>query len=132
MIKKDIKIRICRPTHNLEEITKMYTDGLGFEVIGGFDGHGDFNGRMIGHPNHSYHLEFTQHKTHVETCKPSEDNLLIFYVPDTSEFYSTIADLKASGFKKVKSFNPYWDGAGATFEDIDGYRIVINNSDSPF
>jgi hypothetical protein len=30
--------------------------------IGGFDGHNNFSGRMVGHPKHHYHLEFTIHK----------------------------------------------------------------------
>jgi hypothetical protein len=29
------------------------------------------------------------------------------------------------GFAPVPSFNPYWDENGVTFEDPDGYRIVI-------
>jgi YycE-like protein len=28
----------------------------------------------------------------------------------------------------VKSFNPYWDGNGCTFEDPDGYRVVLQNA----
>jgi hypothetical protein len=61
MLGRDIVMRVGRPTDNLEEITKMYTEGLGFEVIGGFDNHGDFSGRMVGHPKHHFHLEFTTH-----------------------------------------------------------------------
>jgi len=37
-----------------------------------------------------------------------------------------------SGFRKVKSFNPYWEGGAQTFEDLDGYRVVINFGESPF
>jgi hypothetical protein len=51
MLGRDIVMRVGRPTDNLEEITKMYTEGLGFEVIGGFDNHGDFSGRMVGNQN---------------------------------------------------------------------------------
>jgi prolyl oligopeptidase len=32
-----------------------------------------------------------------------------------------------AGFKEVKSYNVYWDVVGKTFEDIDGYRIVLQN-----
>lgn len=30
-----------------------------------------------------------------------------------------------AGFIQVKSYNPYWDINGVTFEDIDRYRIII-------
>ena len=34
----------------------------------------------------------------------------------------------AAGYDSVPSFNPYWDVKGKTFEDIDGYRVVLQNS----
>ncbi len=30
---------------------------------------------------------------------------------------------------RVASFNPYWDACGQTFEDPDGYRIVLQNAE---
>jgi len=29
----------------------------------------------------------------------------------------------------VKAFNPYWDRKGLTFEDPDGYRVVLENEE---
>ena len=132
MITRKTKIRIGRPTDNLEEITKMYVQGLGFKVIGGFDNHGDFSGRMVGHPKHHYHLEFTTHTTEKAGRAPSLENLLVFYIPDEHEYHTAIKRMAVSGFKKVNSFNPYWEGSGQTFEDLDGYRVVLNKSESPF
>jgi hypothetical protein len=37
--------------------------------------------------------------------------------------------MKAAGFLPVISFNPYWDKKGLTFEDPDGYRIVLQQTD---
>ena len=31
-------------------------------------------------------------------------------------------------FMPVEAFNPYWDRLGKTFEDPDGYRIVLQNA----
>lgn len=31
----------------------------------------------------------------------------------------------ASGFERVQAYNPYWDVHGQTFEDLDGYRVVL-------
>ena len=132
MIPRNAVLRIGRPTDHLEEITKMYVEGLGFEVIGGFDGHGDFSGRMVGHPKHYYHLEFTNHKTEKAGRCPTEDHLLVFYLPDDAEYEAAIARMDQSGFKQVKSFNPYWEGGATTYEDLEGYRVVINHGESPF
>jgi hypothetical protein len=132
MIPKKAVIRIGRPTDNLAEITKMYVEGLGFKVLGAFDGHGDFNGRIIGHPNHYFHLEFTTHIKEKAGRDPTLDNLLVFYLPDETEYNNAIKRISKSDFKKVKSFNPYWEGGAETFEDIDGYRVVINKGASPF
>jgi hypothetical protein len=33
-----------------------------------------------------------------------------------------------AGFQAVPSYNPYWDRQGRTFADIDGYRVVLQNS----
>lgn len=132
MIPKHAALRVGRPTDNLEEITKMYVEGLGFEVIGGFDGHGDFSGRMVGHPKHCYHLEFTTHVSEKAGRAPTLENLLVFYLPNDTEYNAAIDRMSASGFKKVKSFNPYWDVGAQTFEDLDGYRVVINHGESPF
>jgi hypothetical protein len=128
----DAVMRVGRPTDNLEQITKMYADGLGFEVIGGFDGHGDFSGRMLGHPKHHYHLEFTTHSKEKAGRAPTLENLLVYYVPDDLEFAAAIDKISGAGFIKVDSFNPYWEGGAQTFEDVDGYRVVINNGESPF
>ena len=132
MIPIDAVMRVCRPTDNLEQITKMYADGLGFEIIGGFDGHGEFSGRMLGHPKHHYHLEFTTHSKEKAGRAPTLENLLVYYVPDNIEFAKAIDKISRSGFKKVNSFNPYWEGGAQTFEDVDGYRVVINNGETPF
>jgi hypothetical protein len=56
----------------------------------------------------------------------------VFYLPDEEEYKQAINRISKSGFKKVKSFNPYWEGGAQTFEDLDGYRVVLNNAQSPF
>jgi prolyl oligopeptidase len=37
--------------------------------------------------------------------------------------------MKEAGFVLVPSYNPYWDTAGKTFEDVDGYRVVLQNQE---
>jgi hypothetical protein len=35
--------------------------------------------------------------------------------------------MTAHGYEPVPSHNPYWETAGQTFEDPDGYRLVFQN-----
>ncbi|WP_439437083.1 VOC family protein [Salinivibrio costicola] len=127
MIDKDTVMRVARPTDNLADITNMYCEGLGFELLGTFSGHNDFDGAIIGHPHHNYHLEFTHHRgTHVGPA-PSQENLLVFYLPDHAAWQAACQQIEAAGFKPVPSYNSYWDKDGCTFEDLDGYRVVLQN-----
>jgi len=121
-------IRIARPTDNLAALLPFYRDGLGFTVLYEFSGHGDFDGVMLGHPHAPYHLEFTLAHGHTAGRAPTEDNLLVFYLPERNRFDAAVQRLRAAGFAPVTAFNPYWDDKGLTFEDPDGYRIVLQNA----
>jgi len=121
-------LRVARPTDNLQALATMYAEGLGLQVIGHFEDHDGFDGIMIGEPNGPYHFEFTAKSGHIAGTAPTEDNLLIFYIPNTEEWQASCARMEAAGFAPVASFNPYWDQRGRTFEDLDGYRIVLQNN----
>ena len=127
MIPRNGKLRVARPTDNLAKISEMYINGLGFEHLGKFEDHNGFDGVIIGHPQHLYHLEFTHHRGTKVGKAPTQDNLLVFYIPDQQEWESACVQMENAGFALVPSYNPYWDIAGKTFEDLDGYRIVLQN-----
>ena len=128
MIPRNSVMRVARPTDHLQEITMMYQLGLGFEIIGSFRDHKGFDGFILGHPNHSYHLEFTHHRGHTVGVAPSQDNLIVFYLPDKSDWDISRETMLKAGFVEVDSYNPYWDQSGCSFEDLDGYRIVLQNT----
>ncbi len=124
-----MKVRIARATNNLTRVSQMYMDGLGFERLSAFENHQGFDGIIIGDPSQLYHLEFTRHKdTHAIKSQDS-DNLLIFYISDNKKWQRTCSRMIAAGFVEFKSFNPYWDISGKTFEDLDGYRVVLQNQE---
>lgn len=120
-----IKLRVARPTDNLVKIAEMYRKGLDFQVLSSFRGHDGFDGIILGMPDLPYHLEFTSKAGHQVGRAPTEDNLLVFYYGDKAEYAKRNEKMISAGFVKVKSFNPYWDQNGSTFEDTDGYRVVI-------
>ena len=120
-------LRVARPTDHLQALVQMYTEGLQMPVLGHFEDHEGFDGVMLGHPGAPYHLEFTTKSGHEAGRAPTQDNLLVFYVPDRDEWLATCERMEAVGFISVPSFNPYWDKQGRSFEDLDGYRVVLQH-----
>ena len=66
-----------------------------------------------------------------ELSSPTEDNLLVFYLPDASEWQRAVNRLERLGCEAVKAFNAYRDRNGKTYEDPDGYRVVLQNAGWP-
>jgi len=124
-------LRVARPSDNLAAVVRFYRDGLGFEVLASFQDHEGFDGVMLGHKGAAYHLEFTHKAGHAVGPAPTRDHLLVFYLPGVGEFEAAVARLERAGHRAVPAFNPYWDRTGQTFEDPDGYRVVLQNAAWP-
>lgn len=118
-------LRVARPTNHMNEILRFYRDGLGMDVLSEFRDHEGFDGVMLGQPGLGWHLEFTHHHSHDAKRAPTEDNLIVLYLPDTMEWQRAVDRMIAHGYTPVPSLNPYWEQRGKTFEDIDGYRVVL-------
>jgi hypothetical protein len=76
-------------------------------------------------------VEFTRKEGHRAGRAPTEDNLLVFYLADRAAWQKAIDRLSQHGYHPVPAFNPYWDRNGKTFEDPDGYRVVLQNAARP-
>jgi len=124
-------VRIARATDYLPAVVKFYCDGLGFEVLYEFVDHDGFDGVMVGHKGAAYHLEFTRNRSRRAGRASNDEHLIVFYLPDDAEWQRAVDRLEGMGYAPVPASNPYWDRAGTTFEDPDGYRIVLQNADSP-
>jgi len=121
-------LRVARPTDHLDEVVRFYMEGVGLAKLGTFDDHDGFDGVMLGVPGAAYHLEFTRKRGHIAGRAPTGDNLLVFYLPDEQQWQEAINRMIGARYEPVPSFNPYWDRAGRTFEDPDGYRVVLQNA----
>ena len=119
------QVRIARPVSNLAISRDLYIGGLDLQVLGQFKDHNGFDGVMLGKPGASIHFEFTHCRTHPVTPWPTAEDLIVFFMPDATEWKNACHRMLSAGFKPVGSFNPYWDERGRTFEDIDGYRTVL-------
>ncbi|MDR3508618.1 MAG: VOC family protein [Caulobacteraceae bacterium] len=121
-------LRVARPSDNLDEVVRFYRDGLGLEILFRFEDHDGFDGVMLGRDGAPYHFEFTHARGHVAGRASTQDNLLVFYLPEASEWRAAVERMTRAGFEPVPAFNPYWDREGLTFEDPDGYRIVLQRA----
>ena len=107
----------------------MYCRGLGLRVVGSFKNHEGFDGVMLGIASSSYHFEFTHCRTRPVAPAPTPEDLVILYIPAEAEWKARCASMMAAGFKQVASFNPYWEICGRTYEDPDGYRVVLQQAE---
>lgn len=122
-----IQFRIARPTNNLEQLKTFYTEALGLKLLGSFEGHAGYDGIMLGMPDKRCHLEFTQYQTKTDLPTPTKENLMVFYF-DTSEAYQSANNkIQQMGIKPVEPENPYWKDKSETYEDPDGWRVILFN-----
>lgn len=79
---------------------------------------------MLGWPAAAWHLELVDDPA-LEPM-PTEEDLLVLYLGArlSQDLEQRII---AAGGRRVRSRNPYWDEWGVTFEDADGYRIVLSH-----
>ncbi|MBK6825741.1 MAG: VOC family protein [Chitinophagaceae bacterium] len=122
---KAVQFRIARPTNQLQEITRFYTDALGLKIIGSFSGHDGYDGVMLGLPESTYHLEFTQHSNMETLPPPTRENLLVFYFDNHEDYLAANRRIQDMNIGPVPPENPYWLGKSETYEDPDKWRIVL-------
>ncbi len=117
--------RVARPTNDLAQLRGFYVGGLGLDVIAEFKGHDGFDGLILGLPDGKTQLEFTVAHGHVAPRSPTLDHLIVFYLDDPGEYEAALSRMQDQGYEPVPSFNPYWNIHGETFEDPEGYRVVL-------
>ena len=118
-------LRVARPTNDIAALLPFYCDGLGLVVLGAFTDHEGFDGVMVGAPHAPYHLEFTRKHEGSVGRAPTHEHLLVLYVHERGEWLRAVQRMRDAGFAPVEPGNPYWARQGATFEDPEGYRVVL-------
>lgn len=121
-------LRIARPVRDLARSVQMYKRGLSFAELGSFKDHDGFDGVMLGEPGGAFHLEFTFCRHHPVSPAPTPEDLLVFYIPAVAAWEERCSAMLEAGFSEVSAFNPYWAQRGRTFQDQDGYRIVLQQT----
>ena len=120
--------RIARPVRDLGRSAIMYQLGLGLSELDRFDDHEGFDGVMLGIKGANFHFEFTYCRRHPVEPSPTREDLLVLYIPELPAWQERCEAMRNAGFREVESSNPYWERDGRTFEDPDGYRVVIHQT----
>jgi catechol 2,3-dioxygenase-like lactoylglutathione lyase family enzyme len=116
-----MQLRVARHTERLQEVVGFYRDGIGLPQIGGFCDHHGYDGVFLAVPGTSAHLELTAGGGHGAPA-PHPESLLVFYLGDEATVQAVAARL---GIDPVSPANPYWAEHGLTFQDPDGFRVVL-------
>jgi hypothetical protein len=126
-----LHVRVARPVRDLDRSAVMYMRGLGLQRIGGFVDHDGFDGVMLGGPGLGLHFEFTFCRTHPVLPTPTPEDLVVFYLADSAEWQARCQAMLEAGFSEAAPFNPYWKSRGRTFQDPDGYLVVLEAGNWP-
>lgn len=123
------QVRLGRPTNQLDRVTRFYCDGLGLDLLLEFEkDQAGYGGAILGIPHTDYHLEFVTHEhdfSQEQIKPPTKDHLLVFYLENKTDYDEITARLAEMGHLPVAAENPHWDLDGVTFEDPDGWRVVL-------
>lgn len=118
-------LRVARHTNDLERIENFYIDILGFERLGGFQNHNNYDGVFIGKSGLDWHFEFTQSDSKAKHTFDEED-VIVLYPKTISDYNELENKLVRNNISIITAINPFWNENGKMFQDPDGYRIVIS------
>jgi catechol 2,3-dioxygenase-like lactoylglutathione lyase family enzyme len=116
-----MQLRVARHTERLDEVVGFYRDGIGLTEIGGFRDHDGYDGVFLAVPGTAAHLELTAGGGHGAPA-PHPESLLVLYLGDDEAVQTVAARL---GVDPIPPANPYWAEHGVTFQDPDGFRVVL-------
>ena len=116
-----MQLRVARHTERLDALVRFYRDGLGLSEVGRFEDHDGYEGVFLEVPGTGAHLELTAGGVHGAPV-PHPETLVVLYLGDEQSVQAVAARL---GAEAVAPANPYWAEHGLTFEDPDGFRVVL-------
>lgn len=105
-------------------MVRFYRDGLGLAVTDQFEGHAGYSG-VIFELARDVELEITNHTHGRAPIEPDPDDLLVIYLPSAGRVARRRQRLERQGYVRVDPVNPWWSGRAVTFEDPDGWRVVL-------
>lgn len=117
-----MQLRVARHTQRLEEVVAFYRDGIGLPETGRFRDHDGYDGVFLAIPGSGgAHLELTSGGAHGSPT-PHPESLIVLYVGHAGAVRAIENRMRTVS---VAPANPYWAEHGLTFEDPDGFRVVL-------
>jgi catechol 2,3-dioxygenase-like lactoylglutathione lyase family enzyme len=116
-----MQVRFARHTNRLDACVAFWRDRLGLPELFRFSEHAGYSGVILDLPGTGAHLELTAGGDHAPP-PPHPESLVVLYLGDWEAVRARAAMLES---EPVASANPYWDRYGLTFEDPDGFRVVL-------
>ncbi|WP_026729842.1 VOC family protein [Flavobacterium denitrificans] len=118
-------LRVARHTDDLKKIEDFYVNVLGFELLGEFQNHNNYNGIFIGKSGLDWHFEFTQSTTKAKHIF-DDDDVIVLYPKSIVDYNELIHKFESLNVSTITAANPFWNVNGKMIQDPDGYRIVIS------
>jgi catechol 2,3-dioxygenase-like lactoylglutathione lyase family enzyme len=120
--------QVCftRPTRDMARLLRFYRDLLGLPVLYQFGDEADPGGAMLGLPGASHHIELLA-VTDGACAPPSKHNIMVLHIPDRAERDAIADRLRAAGHVETRPANPWWNERGITFDDPDGWPVVLSH-----
>jgi hypothetical protein len=119
-------LRVARHTNDIKKIEDFYVNILGFEQLGGFEKHNNYDGIFIGKSGLDWHFEFTQSEVKASHSF-DEDDFIVLYPKTILDYNELINKLIRHNISTITAANPFWNENGKMIQDPDGYRIVISS-----
>jgi catechol 2,3-dioxygenase-like lactoylglutathione lyase family enzyme len=116
-----MQLRVARHTQRLNDLVRFYRDGLGLAQVGGFHDHDGYEGVFLEVPGTGAHLELTTGGGH-DAPLPHPESLLVLYPGDETAVQIVSTRL---GVDPIAPANPYWAEHATTFQDPDGFHVVL-------
>lgn len=116
-----MQVRFARHTDRLDACVAFWRDQLGLTELTRFSDHEGYTGVILDLPGTDAHLELTTGGDHGAPT-PHPESLVVLYLGDWDAVRARAATITS---EPVPAANPYWNRYGLTFEDPDGFRVVL-------
>lgn len=114
-----------RPTI-LKPFCRSTSTGSVLKFLDRFDNQQGWDGVILGHRDWPYQFEFTARRDEsVVPPAPTPEHFLVFCIPEGEYWQKRLKALFEAGFQQVTPPQLYADEGTATYEDPDGYRVVL-------
>ena len=119
------RMRVARPTTDIERAITFWTQVVGLEILSRFEDHAGYDGVILGNSGEQWEIEVTHHSSGMPLPSPSEEDIIVLYLNEGVA--DAITDrLRHAGHPPKEHPNPYWQAMEASAHtDPDGYTVII-------